>query len=134
MTTPGPVNCRKLSRASQVTRTDLPLKVTEVGEPGSELSTVSAVGKIRSPGWQRDADVRHGDMYWVLEAWLFMPLTDKPLPERLKVMMSRMLLVTLTEPAVILMGSALAACGIVRIDRNTMPKAPKRFALIQSIG
>jgi hypothetical protein len=66
MTTPGPVNCRKLSLDAQVTRTDLPLKVTVVGEPGSELSSLRAVGKIRSPGWQRDADWRHGDMYWGL--------------------------------------------------------------------
>jgi hypothetical protein len=61
-----------------------------------------------------------------------MPLTDKPLPEKLKDIMSRMLLVTLTEPVVILMGSALAACGIARTDRNTKPKALIRFALIES--
>jgi len=37
---------------------------------------------------------------------------------KLKDIMSRMLLVTLTEPVVILMGSALAAGGIERTSRK----------------
>jgi hypothetical protein len=45
-----------------------------------------------------------------------------------------MLLVTLTEPVVIVTGSALAACGIERTDRKTMPKAIIKLALIGSIG
>jgi hypothetical protein len=62
-----------------------------------------------------------------------MPLTDKPLPEKLKNIMSRMLLVTLTEPVVIVTGSALAACGIERANRKTMPQAKIKFALIETI-
>jgi hypothetical protein len=63
MATPGPVNCRKQSCAAQETWTVVPLKVTDVGEPGSELRKTSALGKIKSPGWQSDADELHGVMY-----------------------------------------------------------------------
>jgi hypothetical protein len=44
-----------------------------------------------------------------------------------------MLLVTLTEPVVIVMASALAAGGIKRTNRNTMPQARIKFALIETM-